>query len=72
MSATWTVGKIHYLVQCVGPYGVELIIPIGAQSEADIDTGIEAFISAYNALHPVSAVSKSYDGTATTDWSYTP
>ena len=64
---------IHYNVAVEsGPYSLEIRVPWGNQTEADVDSGIEAFADAYNAIHAVTSVTKTYDGAATTDWSYTP
>lgn len=68
MATIWTETTIIYNIAAAGPNGLEIKIPFGPQDEADIDTAMEAFISAYNDLHAVSSVSKTYTGTGVSDW----
>jgi hypothetical protein len=73
MATTWTETTIYYNVQVEsGPYSLQIIINVGDQSEADIDTAMESFLDAYNSLHTLESVGKTYDGTGVSDWSYTP
>jgi len=73
MATTWTETTILYNVAVEsGPYSLEIEIPFGGQTESDIDIAIESFADTYNSLHAVTAVTKTYNGTGASDWSYTP
>ena len=73
MATTWTAQDLVYTVACAdGVYSLFMTIEVGGENEADIDAGIQGFADAYNALHPVTAVTKAYGGTGVSDWSYMP
>lgn len=74
MATTWTHTSINYTLTSTTPgyYSLQINVPGTAQPEDDVDAGIQAFADYYNSKYPTVTVTKSYDGTGDSDWTYTP
>lgn len=70
MSTTWEDSRIFYTV--AGEKTVILAIGAGGVDENALDLAIQAFADTYNGSYEVTSVSKAYEGTGVSDWTYSP